>query len=79
MDKISSKIHAEVKALMAGEPDRKALHEALRILARWRSYEIGAAILRGMGPEIRHGPFKGMSYDVAATEGSFSARLLGSY
>src|SRR3990167_7614490 len=55
------------------------LNMALRVLALWRAAAIVDAYVRHHGLTILQGPFAGMSYLRAATEGALAPRLLGTY
>lgn len=62
-----------------GPPAPERLAAALRLLAKWRSQMLANTLRKRDGPVIGHGPFKGMIYDVAASEGGFVPRRLGAY
>jgi hypothetical protein len=51
----------------------------LRRLAKWRAELMAIEFMRRHGPVIWGGPFAGMTYQRAPSEGSLIARLLGSY
>lgn len=72
-------VHQQALALLSAEPAAQNLNMALRHLAKWRSTLIGSTLRARLGPVIAAGPFRGMVYDVAASEGSYPARLLGCY
>lgn len=72
-------VHDHLLSLLTGAPSAERLSAALRHLAKWRARLVGNALRQALGPVIRHGPFAGMTYDVAASEGSYPARLLGCY
>ncbi len=55
------------------------LNGMLRVLAIWRSRAIGDTYVRHHGPYIMQGPFAGMQYLAAATEGALTPRLIGTY
>ena len=59
--------------------DPKELNLALRVLAIWRSRAIADAYVRQHGAKIMQGPFAGMEYVTAATEGALAPRLIGTY
>jgi SAM-dependent methyltransferase len=61
------------------EPDTAVINGALRVTSRWRQFLILQHYLRRHGTIIWGGPFKGMDYVAAATEGALMPRLLGSY
>lgn len=69
----------EVRRILAGEPDAATLAAAMRYLAKWRSQLLFNTIETRSGDKVLGGPFAGMDYAVAASEGSRTARLLGSY
>lgn len=55
------------------------LNELLRLLGRWRSQLLVNTYRAREGSQIWSGPFKGMEYVEAQTEGALIPRLLGSY
>jgi hypothetical protein len=61
------------------EPGLEELNEVLRTLGRWRSRVLANTYLAREGARIRGGPFAGMEYLAAATEGALIPRLLGTY
>jgi hypothetical protein len=61
------------------EPSSNLLNAALRVLSRWRQFLVLEAYLKRQGSIIWSGPFRGMDYVAAATEGALLPRLLGSY
>lgn len=76
---LTQNVFAKVAHVMAGPQDRDALESALRILAKWRSQMLLNTILQKDGATVQSGPFAGMVYTNAASEGSGAARLLGCY
>ncbi len=70
---------AALRALAAQPASDQNLHLALRMLAKWRAQLIGNTLTQRSGNKILSGPFAGMDYRIAASEGSRSARLLGCY
>jgi hypothetical protein len=71
--------HDQLLRLLDGPPSPDRLAAALRHLAKWRAALVGNTLSAQLGPVIAHGPFAGMTYAVAASEGSYPARLLGCY
>lgn len=61
------------------EPETHIVNAALRTLGRWRQHLLLQGYLRRHGTRIWSGPFEGMDYVGAATEGALLPRLLGSY
>ena len=57
----------------------KVLTTILRAMAVWRASVIAFGVIRHFGPVVQSGPFTGMEYVRAATEGALLPRLLGSY
>ncbi|HEY3948770.1 methyltransferase [Phenylobacterium sp.] len=55
------------------------LNEVLRLLGRWRSHLLANTYIMHHGAKIWGGPFAGMEYVNAATEGCLVPRLLGTY
>jgi precorrin-6B methylase 2 len=64
---------------LPAEPAIDELNEVLRLLGRWRSRVLANTYLAREGARIRGGPFAGMEYVTAATEGALIPRLLGTY
>jgi hypothetical protein len=64
---------------LPAEPSVNELNELLRTLGRWRSRMLANTYLHHEGAKIRSGPFAGMEYVSAATEGALIPRLLGTY
>jgi hypothetical protein len=60
-------------------PNQQVVNRILRVLGRWRQALILQVYLREEGPVIWGGPFRGMAYQIAATEGAVLPRLLGVY
>jgi SAM-dependent methyltransferase len=60
-------------------PPPSELNEILRRLGRWRSRLLANTYVVHHGPRVMHGPFAGMHYVEAASEGALMPRLLGSY
>jgi len=69
----------DVQGLLAGDPDVAKLNQALRHLCKWRARLIENTIAARNGRQVQTGPFRGLHYDVTATEGAGAARLLGCY
>lgn len=65
--------------LLDGPPSPERLAAALRLLAKWRSQMLANTIRTRDGDVIGSGPFAGMTYDVAASEGGYVPRRLGAY
>lgn len=63
----------------AAAPDERQLNQMLRVLAIWRSRGLAGAYLQKHGSTVLQGPFAGMDYVAAATEGALIPRLLGTY
>ena len=63
-----------------GVPTMDQLNSVLRIAAMWRSSALAQTFMgRTGGSVVASGPFSGMTYVKAATEGALIARLLGVY
>jgi hypothetical protein len=60
-------------------PEMDSLYELLRLLGRWRSHVLANTYIHNEGARIMSGPFAGMEYVSAATEGALVPRLLGTY
>ncbi len=72
-------VYAQIAALMARDQSPANLSSMLRLLAKWRTTMLVNTIIKTDGLVVQGGPFKGMAYMAAASEGSASARLLGVY
>lgn len=66
-------------AAMNGHLDADRLNGALRVLAKWRSQVLLNTLMNRDGTLVQSGPFIGMDYPFAATEGAGASRLLGCY
>lgn len=60
-------------------PSADIIYELLRLLGRWRSQMLANTYINLQGARIWGGPFAGMEYVSAATEGALIPRLLGTY
>ena len=60
-------------------PSADVVYELLRLLGRWRSQMLANTYISLQGARIWGGPFAGMEYVSAATEGALIPRLLGTY
>ena len=60
-------------------PDEAMLFRVLRYLCQWRSIMLANTYVQRHGPTVWGGPFKGMAYVAASTEGALMPRLLGVY
>ena len=60
-------------------PSSDELFGLLRVLGKWRSQMLARTYIARQGTRIHQGPFAGMDYVEAATEGVLIARLLGTY
>src|SRR5207302_355482 len=60
-------------------PTMAELNNLLRLLSRWRSHLLANTNIAKHGARILGGPFAGMEYVSAATEGALVPRLLGTY
>lgn len=72
-------VAAELRRIAALDPAPRQLVAALRLLAKWRSGLVAATLAQRSGTRVLSGPFQGMDYCVAATEGGRAPRLLGVY
>lgn len=70
---------AGLRRLAGAEPSVAQLTSALRHLAKWRAVVLENTLVARSGQVVLSGPFEGMIYDVRASEGSRTARLLGVY
>ena len=71
---------AQAQAAWRGRaPSMAELNDVLRLLGKWRAQALAETFLSYHGAVIRSGPFAGMEYVAAASEGALIARLLGTY
>lgn len=61
------------------EPSPDTVYMLLRLLGRWRSQMLANTYISRQGTKIHAGPFAGMDYVAAATEGALIPRLIGTY
>lgn len=59
--------------------DMPVLNDSFRLLAKWRSVLIANTIIQQQGTIVSEGPFAGLDYLAASSEGCLAARLLGCY
>lgn len=67
------------KIMSSKLPERQKLEQTLRALAKWRSQLIGSTLVAHSGTVVQDGPFKGMTYVAAPSEGGIAPKLLGVY
>jgi hypothetical protein len=66
-------------ALDAKATERQKLNAILRVMAKWRSTQLQAAVVKECGTVVQSGPFKGMRFLKRSSEGCHVPKLLGSY
>ena len=79
---ITSVVADRLKALVDGwaaPPGVQGINDVLRYLAKWRSQVLASTYVQRQGVAIWQGPFEGMNYLAASTEGALISRLLGCY
>ena len=76
---LTAAVTDQLRALLDGPADPRKLEAALRLLAKWRSQLLANTLRARNGHTIGHGPFAGMIYDTAASEGGYVPRRLGIY
>lgn len=79
---VTSRAAALLRGLVASwdaEPSVEQLDGALRLLAKWRSQMLANTYVSRQGVEVMQGPFAGMTYLKASSEGALITRLLGCY
>ena len=67
------------RALLAREASPDVLNSTLRLVAKWRAQVLANTLRVRSGTTVLGGPFMGMRYEVAASEGAWAARMLGVY
>jgi len=68
-----------LQELLKGDPSPAQLNNALRLLAKWRAKLLENTLVAQSGTKVQTGPFAGLDYAVAASEGARIPRLLGCY
>lgn len=79
---VTAEVAGYVRKVVSGWPEnpgQQEVNDLLRLLGRWRSLMLVNTYIRHHGPRIWSGPFAGMEYVSAATEGALIPRLLGTY
>lgn len=78
---LSKKIIERVVADLSNQEDNPnvLLHNALRLLAKWRSVLIQNTLIEKEGTKVLQGPLKGLDFIEKSSEGCHIAKLLGSY
>lgn len=76
---LTQKVTNDLRELLSADPDARRLNRALRHLAKWRYQLLDTTITQRSGDIVMGGPFAGMVYGGAASEGARVARLLGVY
>lgn len=79
---VTAEAASYVRKVVSEWPENPGPHEVnelLRLLGRWRSLMLANTYISHQGARIWGGPFAGMEYVAAATEGALIPRLLGTY
>ena len=76
---MTDRIYTQLAARLAQPKSAKNLEQALRLLSMWRSTLLANTIIAKDGVTVQAGPFAGMTYVGAGSEGSTASRLLGTY
>lgn len=76
---LTQAVDGQLRTLLARDPSPDMLHQAYRLLAKWRAQLIENTLVQRSGTVIAYGPFAGMNYATRASEGARVARLLGAY
>lgn len=76
-DSITSRLRKIISSRESNATDR--LNSSLRLLAKWRSVLIQNTILKDSGTEVLQGPFEGLEFIEASSEGCHIAKLIGCY
>ena len=77
-------LHAQIRQqltaqLAATSDDQASLHNALRLLSKWRSVLIQNTLLQQQGTVVMQGPLQGLDFLPQSAEGCHIAKLLGCY
>lgn len=76
---LTVKVSQDLRKILAAPASPAQLNSALRLLAKWRARLVQNTTLAQQGNIVASGPFAGMVYATAATEGAALPRLLGCY
>ena len=76
---LTRRVWSDLQRHLTADPSPEGLARALRHLAKWRAHLLTNTHRARSGDRIAQGPFAGMVYDVAASEGGALPRLLGTY
>ena len=76
-ESIATRLQKIIASAQGSGPER--LNSALRLLAKWRSVLIQNTILKDSGTVVLQGPFKGLKFIEASSEGCHIAKLIGCY
>lgn len=76
---LSGEVYARLEALLRQEKSSENLNNILRLMSKWRANVVTNTLLKKSGQTVLSGPFQGMTYLAAGSEGSTSARILGTY
>lgn len=76
---LTQAVTSQLRSLGEREPSIRSLTQAYRLLAKWRAHVIENTLVQRQGAVVGSGPFAGMDYGIAATEGARVPRLLGCY
>lgn len=89
MSALSTHVLAQLEALLQPGPPQPGapaadtsparLHQALRLLAKWRSVLIQNTVVQQQGLAVGQGPFQGMAFIAQSAEGCHVPKLLGCY
>jgi hypothetical protein len=77
-------LHSQIRQqlttqLAATSDDQASLHNALRLLSKWRSVLIQNTLLQQQGTVVIQGPLQGLDFLAQSAEGCHIAKLLGCY
>lgn len=76
---LDERVRGQALELLQRGGGPRPLESALRLLAKYRCRLLQQAVLRRHGPTVLGGPFAGMRFVTAVTEGCYLPKLLGSY
>jgi hypothetical protein len=80
MSSFASQVKVQLNAQLVRRQDESSqLHNALRLLSKWRSALIQNTLVTQQGTIVMQGPLKGMNFLAQSAEGCHISKLLGCY
>lgn len=78
---VEDDVYAIVSTMLnrPNQPLEQRMREALRVLSKWRASQIAEHLAPADTPQVRGGPFAGMTYVADPSEGCFLPKIFGTY